>query len=170
MKQDFVVAYCERHNEILIVNKDRPDWMKGRINLPGGKIDPEDAGPLAAAIRELKEESGLDPLLDPSYPEEAEEVGLVLGNGFKIHIVKIEVDYSLPIEPRPGETEIVEWVPWYNLRHNPRLMPNLRVIIPLLLAGVEGWQIRDDGTSWGNPFHNIGVEVPTYQDFTSGDA
>jgi len=75
----------------------------GQIAFPGGKIDPHDETPLAAAIREGEEEIGLDPrLVDPiGY------LDLYLTfSGFRIlpALVRVDPDYSLSVNP----SEVVE--------------------------------------------------------------
>jgi 8-oxo-dGTP pyrophosphatase MutT (NUDIX family) len=75
----------------------------GQIAFPGGKIDPHDETPLAAAIREGEEEIGLDPrLIDPiGY------LDLYLTfSGFRILpvLARVEPEFSLTINP----SEVVE--------------------------------------------------------------
>jgi 8-oxo-dGTP pyrophosphatase MutT (NUDIX family) len=54
----------EDHGEAHVVLIKRPEWMpshQGEIAFPGGKVEPGDADARAAALREAREEIGLEP-------------------------------------------------------------------------------------------------------------
>jgi len=58
-----LVAVVDRARPTVILTL-RPETMRnhpGQISFPGGRIDPGDDGPVAAALREAEEEIGLDP-------------------------------------------------------------------------------------------------------------
>jgi len=44
-------------NNVLLIEKQKPDWQKGHHNGIGGKIDETDVSPLAAMRRECEEET-----------------------------------------------------------------------------------------------------------------
>jgi 8-oxo-dGTP pyrophosphatase MutT (NUDIX family) len=71
----------------------------GQVAFPGGKIDPTDRSPVAAALREACEETGLAPtLIDP--------IGYldlyVTFSGFRIlpTVARVEPDFTLTLNPR----------------------------------------------------------------------
>lgn len=45
-------------DNVLLIEKQRPEWQKGRLNGVGGKIEPGEADS-SAMIREFAEETGL---------------------------------------------------------------------------------------------------------------
>lgn len=80
----------------------------GQVSFPGGRIDPEDASPEAAALREAEEEIALD-------PRHVELVGrmsdYVTGTGYRITPVIGTLPAGLPYRPSPEEVEAVFELP-----------------------------------------------------------
>lgn len=110
-----LIGVVARRPEASLLLTRRTDHLKshaGQIALPGGKIDPTDAGPVDAALREAEEEVGLDRrfvepmgLLDP----------YVSNTGFRIFPVVALVDPDATITPNPEEVADVFEVPLHFL-------------------------------------------------------
>lgn len=157
MTQHYVLIFAKKflYDSFIAVKKHRPKWQAGRINLPGGHVeDGED--PEHAAVRELEEETGYS-------GENFEKMGEITGKAFVVHCYRCTIDVCgpAPINPREGETERPHWTSFYAIKDDPRLMPNLQVIIPLMLEGVKGWSILDDTDSTKNTTHGFIVNVPS---------
>lgn len=72
----------------------------GQIAFPGGKVEPDDDGPVATALRESVEEIGLDPAF-------IEPLGFLdgyrTGTGFTVAPVVALIRPGFTLEPDPGE-------------------------------------------------------------------
>lgn len=97
-----LVAVVDRPSPTVILTL-RPDTMRkhpGQISFPGGRIDPGDDGPVAAALREAQEEIGL-------APESVEVIGIAdryrTVTGFEVTPVVGVIPPDLPMAPHPGE-------------------------------------------------------------------
>ena len=93
----------------------RPDTMRkhpGQISFPGGRIDPGDDGPVAAALREAEEEIGLP-------PAKVEIIGLAdpyrTITGFEVTPVVGIVPPDLPLSLHPGEVAAMFEAPLHYL-------------------------------------------------------
>lgn len=80
----------------------------GQISLPGGRLEPCDASPAAAALREAQEEIGL-------APEKVELLGGLRHydtvTGFRIHPVVGWIEPPVELQPDPFEVEEVFELP-----------------------------------------------------------
>ena len=100
-----LVGLVEREGETRVVLTRRHPGLRhhgGQISFPGGRIDPDDAGPVAAALREATEEVGLAPtlalplgFLDP----------FVTITGFHVFPVVARIDSAFAPTPDPREVD-----------------------------------------------------------------
>lgn len=151
----YVLVLCHRVGvtdfEFLVTLKNKPENQAGRLNLLGGKVESGET-PEAAAIRELKEESGLDAthvvltgeIHDWDDSLEGDDVCSSI-----IYCYNAFVDGTAPLVPRPEETEPIMWMKASDILNDPRLMTNLRIIIPMMYLGTTGWIIEDNDTFGG---------------------
>ena len=155
----YVLVWCQRYNnrhDTLLILKDRPEWQKGRLNLPGGKIE-EGENPEQAALRELEEETGYK-------GSTIRCMGILQDGPFRVFCMKSVITSMDPPQPKEGETEVPAWHSWFDAETDKRLMPNLRVIIPLMRCGVSGWRIGDTYRSEEKKLHTIKIAIPTHWD------
>jgi 8-oxo-dGTP pyrophosphatase MutT (NUDIX family) len=109
-----LVAVVERRHPTVILTL-RPETMRrhpGQISFPGGRIDPGDDGPVAAALREAEEEIGLPPF-------EVDVIGVAdiyrTVTGFEVTPVVGIVPPDLPLSPHPGEVAAMFEAPLHYL-------------------------------------------------------
>ena len=114
----------------------------GQVSFPGGRIDPDDTSPEAAALREAQEEVGLE-------PGHAEVVGRLrdfsTGTGFRITPVLALLAPGFAVTPSPHEVEAVFQLPLAVL-----LDPDAPVKRQAQFAG--RWR---DYWVWPHPEHHI---------------
>ena len=126
---------CFEH--VLLIEKKRPDWQAGRFNLPGGKI--EDGETIhQAASRKLMEETDLN-----SPPEMIRLMGTIKGPDFVVYVCYCDYDPQDAFAVSVTD-ERVFWMPIKEALQSPRLLANLRLVIPFCCVGLTAWHITNE--------------------------
>ncbi len=132
----YVLVYVEKswvNEEFLVINKNKPDWQKGKKNLPGGKIEDGETA-LEAAERELKEESNLR-----VHSSSGRLLGKITNNdNFVVYCVSYSTWDSNIVSLTD---EKVEWLSFDNLDFDSSIIENLKIVVPLMRSGISGWTL-----------------------------
>jgi 8-oxo-dGTP diphosphatase len=129
--------------QVLLVQKAKPDWHKGKLNAVGGKIEPNES-PDEAMAREFGEETGL-------YVGGSEWTHRVtlFHRDWRVYFfaAKLSRLAPRPIAAKGSEEEPVRWCYWQHV-YPDNIIWNLRWLIPLcydddVKGGIE---IQDTST------------------------
>lgn len=141
--KSYVLAFAHQipfaiQQRIVLVEKKKPAWQAGLLNLPGGSIEAGET-PTEAASRELREETSI-------RSTDAQVVGLLTGVDWEVFVCRClyHSHHANKLqEPKTTTNETVLNLQWQVAMADTRLIPNLRIIIPFCMAGASGWTIRD---------------------------
>jgi 8-oxo-dGTP pyrophosphatase MutT (NUDIX family) len=138
-----LIAIVRRGEALSVLYTERSADLRshsGQIAFPGGKIDPDDDGPAAAAVREANEEVGL-------VPADARILGFMpayfTGSNYVITPVIAEVRPSRDFAGNPGEVSAVFEVPL-------GLLMAEKSFGTYHIRGHTTWQVEHEGfVIWG---------------------
>ena len=122
-----VICFIFRDREILLIHKKR-GLGGGKINAPGGKIEPGES-PREAAIRETQEEVGLTPL----EPRPLGELFFQFTDGLSIHCIAFRAEGC---KGTPVETDeaVPLWTPLDAIPYHSMWADDIEWL-PFLIAG-----------------------------------
>jgi 8-oxo-dGTP diphosphatase len=113
----FVIGYLfDDKGNIALIEKNRPNWQKGRLNAVGGKMERGET-PLEAITREFQEEAGAE----VSWRQFAE----LAGDSYRLYCFTSKDKAEI----HTLTDEKVDWYPVDNLPAN--ILPNARFLIPM---------------------------------------
>ena len=124
-------AFNTKKTHIVLIEKDRPEWQKGKLNGVGGKIDPEDNSPRTAMVREFKEETGIITQENDWHNYSVMDCGNdIMGGESRLHIFRYFGDDILNCKTQ--ESEIIRVIP-ISMVYNFPLITKVNYMIPLAL-------------------------------------
>ena len=116
----YVVGFLFQGDKVALIQKNRPEWQKGKLNGIGGHIE-KDENPLCAMMREFYEETGASTNRWRQYA--------LLTNKEKTVELYLFTSSSEYLTLKSVTDEKVGWYPVNNLPDN--IIPNLRWLIPM---------------------------------------
>lgn len=126
--QNYVAGFLfnPEKTKVALILKTKPEWQKGKLNAIGGKIEEYDESPLAAMIREFREET------DFSF-EDWREFCVLNFRGGEVHFFMGIVENLYLLRTVEEEEIVIKDIISGSLSGNEPALSNLSWLIPLAL-------------------------------------
>lgn len=112
---------------VVLIKKIKPDWQAGKLNAPGGKIEPTDKSPKHAMKREFLEETNIETSL-----ADWRHFATMKGAEFKVYCYSMLLDEE---DVNQGMASVTpEEVGFYylnNIQHEDKLLNNIKWLIEM---------------------------------------
>lgn len=117
-------------NLVVLIEKQTPEWQKGKWNAVGGKIE-EGETPLQAMTREFKEEAGLE--IENWLP-----YCILRGPNFEVHFFHstLEAEKVMDVKTLTAEVLGVWSIARVSMWNFP-LLHNIRWLLPMAITGIK---------------------------------
>lgn len=120
-------------SKVLLVEKQRPDWQKGRFNGVGGKIEPGEES-LDCIVREVREETGLK-----TNKGNWTHIGEIKSSSVLVDIYTILYHGNLA-DAVTATDEIIGWHSAGNLPE--KVLPNIHWLVPLAIDKLKNNEFK----------------------------
>jgi 8-oxo-dGTP diphosphatase len=139
-------AFNRQRDMVLLIQKNKPAWMRGLLNGVGGKLELDET-PDEAMVREFHEETGIKVLSD-----EFKEFCLLVGSDWCVHFYRAFLfDLTFKIT-----TDEVPQVVFVEDLAKLSVLPNLRWLIPMALdKSISQLVTVPCGTKFEDPYESV---------------
>lgn len=131
------LVFCDNH--VLLIRKNRPNWMNGKLNGIGGHIELGE-NPIDAMKREFTEETGLT---SPNWTPFAILTGSVADKAklnWSVYWFTTTIPNKETFKPKLTTDEPVHWYNLGRVDYHP-IVPNLRWLIHMALERISNTNI-----------------------------
>jgi len=145
MKTEYTLGFVFSANKVnvMLIEKQKPDWQKGKLNGIGGHIEKGET-PLEAMIRECKEETNLD--ITNWQPFLVMEGDNFQDEKWKVHCFRAfdNSSYKVLFETKEGKVKLYDVEEIIKGEHIT--IPNLKWLIPMCLDNnnYNGYRIKGE--------------------------
>lgn len=105
MSTEYVLGFAFMGDEVVLIEKQRPDWQRGFLNGVGGKVEAFDPYAQEAMTREFLEETGVK-----TTPQDWVYYARVCGPDFVIFVFYVDLTPDAPVQTTTDETVFIERV------------------------------------------------------------